>query len=390
MPRTRENTAYAQRSIKEYNHARKLLYKYLKKRHDPDAVIEMIETVIENMTNKQSKIIGYTLNAAFKAGTKEGDKIISHARITAATATVGFDLSKISDTHGNKIVKDTIGHIGKYNTQLSKQLTLEYKALLADNRLMNSLSKNGWTPWLDKALEKRGLSKAVIALAKGQASTAKMINILEIQGMKAGRHPREVSKMLIPHVQRYFGPNGVEINNVGKYRKALKVDASGNYSYVKKLITRPYRATPKSYASIIARSSMHSAHLEGRFQSLEKTHLVDYYVSQSILDARTCAKCAQMHGVRISKEEGPLYHGNCMCNMKPIWKKDSGLKNKDPSFYENQRDTHFLKEHDLREFNKKMPKGEKVTFSSLLPEDAITETLPNKEAMLEIRKAILK
>jgi len=79
-----------------------------------------------------------------------------------------------------------------------------------------------------------------------------------------------------------------------------------------------------------------------------------------------------------------------MCFLKPIWKKDSGLKNKDPSFYENQRDKHFLKEYDLREFNKNMPKGEKVKFSSLLPEDALTDVLPTKSAMLEIRKAILE
>jgi hypothetical protein len=80
----------------------------------------MITVIIDSMTAKQSKIIGYTLNAAFKAGAKEGDKIIRKARVTASTATVGFDMSKVADTHLNKITGDTIGSIGKYNSVTPK------------------------------------------------------------------------------------------------------------------------------------------------------------------------------------------------------------------------------------------------------------------------------
>jgi hypothetical protein len=196
--------------------------------------------------------------------------------------------------------------------------------------------------------------------------------------------------MLIPHVQRFFGPEGVLIDNVGKFKKVLKVDADGNFRYVKQMVTRPYRATPKTYSNLVARSSMISANQEGRYQTLQKTGLVDHYISQSILDANTCSTCAAMHGQRVSHSEGPLYHPNGHCSLKPIFRKDSGLKNKDSEFYQKQSDKWFLKQHDLKEFNSKIPSGEKLKFSSLLPEDAITETLPGKEAMLEIRKALLK
>ena len=390
MPRTRESTAYARRLIKEYNQARKLLHKYLKKRHDPSDVAAMIEEVIDNMTARQSKVIGYTLNNSFKAGTKEGDKIISKARITASAATVGFDMSKVADTHLNKITATNIGHIGKYNTALKGQLLLEHKVLLADNKLVTSLAKSGWTPSIEKSLIKRGTSTEVIALIKGQTTTSKMVRALEMQGIRGGMHPREVSRLLQPAVSNYFGPKGVLIDNIGKFKKVLKVDADGNYKYVKQAITRPYRATSKSYSNLLAQTSMLQAHNEGRYQSLQKTGLVDHYISVSILDANTCSICAGMHSQRVTQKDGPLYHPSCHCSLKPIFKKDSGIKNKNPEFYQKQSDKWFLKQHDLKEFNSKMPRGEKLKFSSLLPEDAITESLPNKETMLRIRKAILK
>ena len=392
MPKTHEIATCAQRLILEYNRARKLLRKYFKKRHDPDEARAKIKEIIDNMTVRQSKVIGYTLNDAFRKGAKEGGKEIGNVTISAAasSASLGFDLTKVADADLNRITAKTIGDIGKYNTLLSKQLMLEYDTLLADNKLVLSLNTHGWTPWLDKLLEKRGISPEVIALAKGQTTTNKIIAILEREGIRGGKHPREVSKMLLPHIQRYFGEGGVVIDNVGKFKKVLKVDAYGNYNWVQKKITQVYKTTPKSYSNLLARSSMVSGHQEGRFQTLEKSGLVDHYISVSVLGANTCDLCAMMHGQRVSHADGPLYHPNGACDLKPIFSKDSGLKNKNPEFYEKQRDKHFLKEHDLREFNKNMPKGEKLNFSSLLPEDAITETLPSKEAMLEIRRAILK
>jgi hypothetical protein len=211
-----------------------------------------------------------------------------------------------------------------------------------------------------------------------------------MEGIRGGKHPREVSKMILPHIQRHFGPKGVVIDNVGKFKKVLKVDADGNFKYVKQAVTRPYTATHKSYSNLLARSSMIQSHHEGRYQSLEASKLVDHYISVSVLDANTCSICAGMHGTVVSKADGPLYHPNCACDLKPIFRKDSGLKNKDPEFYQKQGDKWFLKQHDLREFNTKMPAGAKLKFSSLLPEDALTEILPSKEAMLEIRKAMLK
>ncbi len=57
--------------------------------------------------------------------------------------------------------------------------------------------------------------------------------------------------------------------------------------------------------------------------------------------------------------------------------------------YANQRDKHFWKQHQLAEYNKDMPRGAKLKFHSMLPEDALTD-MPGKDAMLEIRKAMLK
>jgi uncharacterized protein YqeY len=391
MPRTHEITAYAQRLILEYNRARKLLRKYFKKRHNPDESRAKIKEIIDNMAARQSKIIGYTLNDAFRKGTKEGDNELSNATISAAapSASLGFDLTKVADAHLNKISAKTIGDIGKYNSALTNQLQLQYDTLLADNKLVNSLSKDGWTPWLGKALEKRGIKPEVIALAKGQTTTRKVIDILEMEGIRGGKHPREVSKMLLPHIQRHFGPEGVVIDNVGKFKKVLKVDADGNFKYVKQAVTRPYRATPKAYSNLLTRSSMLSAHHEGRYQSLQKTGLVDHYISVSILDANTCDHCAMMHGQRVSKAEGPLYHPSCACDLKPIWKKDSGLKNKDPAIYARQRDTAMYRKYKLKEFNAELPRGaQKLKFDSLLPEDYVG-SLPDSKAMYEIRKAML-
>jgi hypothetical protein len=384
MPRTRENTAYAQRLIKEYNHARTLLHKYLKKRHDPSDVTAMIATVIENMTAKQSKIIGYTLNTAFKEGTKEGNKIIRTARVTASTASIGFDMTKVADTHLNKITGDTIGRIGKYNQVVTNQLFHQYQSLLADNKLVNTLNRSGWSPSIETSLVKRGIAPEVISQLKGQTTTKKIVSILETHGIRGGMNPRQVSRLLQPQVTNYFGPKGVLIDNVGKFKKVLKVDADGNFKYVKQAVTRPYRATPKTYSNLVARSSMIQAHHEGRYQSLQKTGLVDYYISKSVLDANTCNLCATMHGQRVSHSEGPLYHPSGACELKPIWKKDSGIQNKDPSVYEKQRDQHFWKQHQLAEYNKKMPRGAKLKFHSMLPKEALTD-MPGKDTMRTIR-----
>lgn len=386
MPKTHETTVYTQRLIIEFNRARKVLRKYFKARHEPIDARRKIQETIENTTRRQSKIIGGTLIASFHAGIIEGTKI---AEGTLTADAMGFDLSKVSDTHINKITKETIGHIGQYNEALSKQLILEYDTLLADNRLVTSLKTDGWTPWLDKSLEARGVSPEVISLAKGQTTTAKMIHILEMQGIRGGKHPREVAKTMLPHIQRYFGPSGVTIDNRGKFKRVLEVKPNGNFSWVKREVKKVYKATPKTYANLLARSSMIDAHHSGRFLSLEKSNLVDYYISHSILGPRTCARCAMMHGQRVSHAEGPLYHPMCMCDLKPFWKKDTGLKNKDPDLYEKESNQHFWNQHQLKEFNKTMPRGKKLKYSSLLPKDAL-KAMPDKEAMYEIRKAILK
>lgn len=390
MSRTRESTAYAQRLIKEYNHARKLLRKYLKKSHDPSDVTAMITVIIDGITAKQSKIIGYTLNSAFKAGAKEGDKIIRKARVTASAATVGFDMSKVVDTHLNKITGDTIGTIGKYNTQLSKQLILEYKALLADNALMATIAKIGWTPAIEKVLTKRGMSAEVIALIKGQTTTAKMINLLEMQGIRGGMHPQEVGRLLQPAITNYFGQGGVVINNVGKTHRVLQVDALGNHEWVRKKIVKAYKATPKSYSSLLARSSMLDAHNKGRYQTVDASGLTKGYIWTCLCDANSCITCLSMHGQKITKGEFPRAHPNCSCYARPLWKKGSGLKNRNPDFYFKQRDTAIYRKYKLQEFNSELPRGvQKLKFNSMLPEGYVG-SLPGTKEMYEIRKTLLK
>jgi len=388
MSQVRDINVYAQRLISEYNRARRPLRKYLKTKHNPEDVTKKIAEIISNTSIRQSKIIGYTLNMAFQEGAKEGNKELSNATISAAA--VEFDLTKVSDLHLRKITKDTIGHIGKYNTLLSKQLQLEYKTLLVDNRLITSLSKDGWTPWLDKALTKRGVSMPVIALAKGQTTTTKIINILEMHGIRGGKHPREVGKLLIPHVQRYFGPFGVIIDNRGKYRRALEVKANGEFKWIPKKITRAFKATPKSYADLIARSSMVQAHNEGRMQSLEASKLTKGFRWSCVNDAASCITCLSMHGQEITKSEFPPAHPRCRCHAAPLWKDSSGLKNKEPEYYFKQRDTAIYRKYKLQEFNKTLPRGTpKLKFDTMLPEGTVGQ-LPDAKAMYEIRKTMLK
>jgi SPP1 gp7 family putative phage head morphogenesis protein len=196
--------------------------------------------------------------------------------------------------------------------------------------------------------------------------------------------------MLLPHIQRYFGPEGVTIDHRGKYSRALEVKANGEHKWVQKKISRVFRTTPKNYADIIARSSMVNANNEGRYQTLAASNLTKGYTWSCVCDSASCEICLGLHGQEIKRGDFPPAHPRCRCRAAPIWKDSSGLKNRDPEYYFKQRDTAMYRKYKLKEFNAKLPRGvPKLKFDSLLPKDYVG-SLPDSKEMYAIRKAMLE
>lgn len=376
---------------KEYNRARKILTRELRKRRTPEDTKILFKTAINDLTARQSKIIAYYIAKAFFDGKKAAEREVEGILIKAAAAEVGFNIFSIEDPKLRGITHDKIGHIGKYNVGFDKALAAQYDKLFQDNKLLESLHRDGWTPWLGETLKQRGIDPRVINLVKNQRTSAKMLEVLNQQGIRGGMHPDQVGRRMIPFVNRYFGPKGVEIDNVGKKARRLHVDADGNYKWRMEKIKKKYRATPKTYSRLIARDSITTAHRDAYYESLEKTHLVDHYISVAVFDARTCANCAMMHGRTVTHADGPQYHGNCHCDLKPVWRSNTALadKNKSESVYAAQRDQHFMHMNDLTIFNKTMPRGEKVKNFALLPRGASTHIMPGSIKMRAIRHAVL-
>ena len=93
---------------------------------------------------------------------------------------------------------------------------------------------------------------------------------------------------------------------------------------------------------------------------------------------------------KITKAEFPPAHPNCRCHAAPIFKKDSGIKNKDPEYYFKRRDTAIYRKYKLQEFNKTLPRGtSKLQFDSMLPEGTVGQ-LPGAKEMYKIRETFLK
>jgi hypothetical protein len=382
----------ARKLLIEYIRTRKRLVKDLKRRQSPEDVKSLIQESISLLNDRLFHILAFYIAKAFTQGTQDAEKEFKGLIAAAAPSpSIAFELSSIKDPNLSRITRSNIGSIGRYNVGLNKGLAAQYDALLSDNKLASSLKKHGWTPWLGETLKKRGIDPKVISLVKDQKTTAKMLTVLRDHGIKGGLHPDQVGKRLERYVNRYFGPGGVTIDNVGKTVKKLRVDADGNYKWVKHKVTRKYRATPRTYSRLVARNSMKQAHREAYYQSLQKTKLVDHYISVSVLGARTCGDCAMMHGRTVSRTEGPQYHGNCHCDLKPIWKSDSllGDKNRPDRFYENQRDRHFLAVSDLKRFNDSMPIGSKLKQYTLLPDGNRTHIMPGPIKMRAIRDRLL-
>jgi hypothetical protein len=368
----------------------------LKRKNAPEVVKAIIEESIKALTEKQAIIIARYIYREYKKGLADATRELKGIKIEAAApipdmGNVGMDLSEVSQQQMNRIFHTHLGAIGDYNINLSKTLQHQYNVLLSDNTLIKSLDTHGFTPWLEREWQKRGIAPEVIKLVKGQKTSKQMVNILELHGIKGGKHQNEVAKMLVPHVNRFFGPEGIVIDNVGKEVKRLAVDADGNFEWKKRTVTKVYKATPRTYSRMLARNVLREARMDAYYDSLKGSKLVDHYISIAHMDSTTCGICASMHGRRVTKGSGPLYHGNCGCDLRPVWKKNSPLasQNKQDAFYEKQRNTHFLRMADLKRYNAKMPRGMKLKYATQLPQDAITKIMPGKIKMRAIRHEML-
>jgi hypothetical protein len=194
-----------------------------------------------------------------KAQKKKGEVT---SAVALPSSDVAFDFTKVSKTHLNKITRDTIGDIGRFNKEISKTLLTKYDALVVNNALVNSIAERGFTEHTEAQLLKVGISKEMVGVIKSQSTTNKMLSILNTQGIKGGLPPNQVSKLLIPEIRAVFGPEGVMIDNIGKTRDVLRVNASGDYWWTKVKIKQPYRTTTKNYADILASTNMKRAHNE--------------------------------------------------------------------------------------------------------------------------------
>jgi len=343
-----------------------------------------IQQTLLTCSAKQAEIMLTDLSESFLSGVYIESDILRD-KVPAYT---GVDLKRISKTHLNRITKDAIGDIGNFNTVVETNLVKQHRELLSNNELVNQITKHGWTKETEKRILDAGFDKKVLHLAKQQTTTPKMIKILEMHGIRGGMHPDEVSKLLQPHIRDVFGDGGVLIDNTGKLRNRFIVDADGKYKWVTQEVKEKYRATVKTYSETIARSSMVQTHVNGRTETLKQSGLVEKYRSIANMTANTCPQCAMMHGQIIDPNEGPLYHPNCSCRRAPVWKKETGLMNHTDEFYENQRNEHFWKQHQLKEYNKTLPKGDKIPNYNFLPKDKLTG-MPGKEEMRKIRSKML-
>ena len=374
----------------QYTRTRKELVQVLKRKQSPEDVKIALKASFDLLNLRLARTLFTYMARASIQGKKDAENEVGSV-IKGAAQSASISFGSIDDPAFKKITHRSLGQIGKYNVALNKSLIKEYDRLLSDNKLANSLRTHGYTLWLGESLKKRGIDPKVISLIKQQSTSTKMLSILNQQGIKGGLHPNQVGKRMERYINRYFGPGGVTIDNVGKKARRFVVDADGNYKWVEKTITRKYKATPRTYSRLVAGDAMTNVHREEYYRSLEKTNLVDHYISVAVMDARTCGNCAVMHGQIVTHADGPQYHSRCHCDLRPVFKRDSllGNKNKPDRFYERQRDLHFLRMNDLKRFNETMPSGSKLANFALLPENAKSGIMPEPLQMRAIRDTLM-
>ena len=377
---------YERKLLVQYSRARETLLDGFSSPLEKKYARDSIQATLLVCSQNQREIILGELPDSFLSGIYiESDFL--RDRVPAYT---GFDFSKVSKTHLNRISKDTIGSIGNFNKAISANLTEQYHTLLTNNELVNQIQVHGWTKNAEERMLKAGFDKEVIELVRSQTTANKMVEILEMQGIRGGMHPNDVAKLLQPHIRSVFGDGGVLIDNTGKIRRELIVDPDGRYRWVNKKGSGLYRATVQTYSETVSRSSMLRAHNEGRTATLKQSKLVERYRFIAAMTGNTCSTCAMMHGQIVDPGDvTPPIHSKCGCRLGVVWKEETGLANHTDEYYENQRDQHFWKQHQLKEYNKTLPKGKKVPNYNFLPADKL-KGMPDAAGMREIRARMLK
>ena len=371
--------------IVEYGRAEETLVRKFSAPLTKQAAKGAIDSTLLVTSAMQTNLILTEIPAEYLAGIYIESDILA----SKMPAYVGFDFSGASRTGINKLTKDTIGHIGNFNEEIANELKLRYGNLVSDNELLTQLDKHGWTAHTEKRMVKMGFDKETINLVKHQTTTNKMIQILEQQGIRGNIPPNEVARQLVPHIKGIFGDKGVTIDNIGRVRKVLSVDADGKYKWINKKVTRAFHTTTNNYADIIARSTILDANRLARHETLQQSDFVKAYRSIAVMDERTGYYDAMMHGVIVKMGDGPPYHAMCRCEYEPIWKESTGLSNRPNAYYEDKRDKFFWKQHQLKAYNTKLPKGSKIPNANFLPA-AELKGMPGKEGMRTIRAEMLK
>ena len=383
---------------REYERAKLTLVKHIPKQQTRKKVEELLQSALALCTQKQSHLCIKHLRRSFRAGFKDEVKSITatvkarkgKVRITSAAASpdIGFDYSKVSETHLNKISMASIGSIGRFNKGISKQLLAKYDALIVDNALVNGIAKHGFTAEAGTQLLKQGISPEMVGVIKSQSTTNKMRTILEKQGIKGGMPPNQVSKLLVPEIRAMFGAGGVDIDNVGKMRKVLRVNAASNYWWDKVEITRPYHTTTKNYADMVASTSMKRAQNEGRLATMKQSGLVEKYRFISQQTGNTCLTCLGMHGLIVHPTDvSPPIHVRCYCDLAAIYK-DTDLNLHDDEYYMKQRDAGLWRKYQFDNFNKNLAPKERLANAALLPPDVL-KGMPSGKGMETIRESLL-
>jgi hypothetical protein len=377
---------------REYERAKLTLVKRISKQKTRKDVVELLQSALALTTERQShqclKLLPRSFRVGFiseaksiKATVKARKNEVKVKIVSAAKAPIPitFDSSKVSTTHLNKITRDTIGSIGRFNKGISKQLIAKYDTLVANNVLVTGIANYGFTEEAGAQLLKQGISPEMVAVIKSQSTTSKMITILEQQGIRGGMPPNQVSTLLIPEIRAMFGKEGVLINNVGKIRRELRTNAMGEYWFKEVKITQPFKSTVKNYSSLITETSMRRAQVQGRVQSMKQSGIVKKYRLICQQTAASCCTCLSLHGTIVTAMLEPPLHPRCHCHLAPVYL-DNSLNLHDQSFYDEQKSVGLFREFKFREYNAKLPRGEKLINANYLPSEELMH-MPSGEKL---------
>jgi hypothetical protein len=378
---------FASELKKEYRKTRASLIEQTSQPASPIETKKAIDTTLKMCTMNQIPIITTNIDIGFKAGV-----LIESAGLSRKVkAYTGFDFAKIPQTHMNKITKTTIGHIGKFNIELANELRWQYAELLSDNALVNSLTEHGVTKNIAVTLEEAGLDAKAIELIKKQTTTNKMIEILEMRGIRGGMDPNSVARELRPYISQYFSSNGqVVIDNVGKTYRVLNVNAQGEHWWADVVRTRKYVTNVQNYSNIVARTAMLKANNAGRVDTVTQSGLAEKeYRYICALTGNSCDVCIGMHGSIVDPSDVmPPVHPRCGCYLQAIWKKKTGLMNRTDEYYEKQQNIAVYKRYKFKEYNKSVPKADRLETDALMPRSDYLP-LPVKTEMQRIRKEVI-